>query len=228
MWINHTPFFMVKTLSVLMIFSALFLAESKAHAQQDTTALRLDSLTLSQDSIFIPDTSKFKTEFRKKFSMRWHTYPHSPLRATIYSAALPGLGQIYNGHKKEGSLFRKYWKVPIVYGGIATCVAFIGYNTKKYHFYKGQYIALNDDDPNTVTDREYDPIQLNKVQEQYHRWMDVSYMCLAGLFVLQIIDANVDAHLFYYDVGDDLSMSVRPSLIYTGEIKPGIGIGLHF
>jgi hypothetical protein len=99
---------------------------------------------------------------------------------------------------------------------------------KNITIYKGQYIALNDDDPNTVTDRQYDPIQLNNVQEQYHRWMDVSYMCLAGLFVLQIIDANVDAHLFYYDVSDDLTMSIRPSLIYTGEIKPAIGIGIHF
>ncbi|MBL0317019.1 MAG: hypothetical protein IPP69_15155 [Flavobacteriales bacterium] len=145
--------------------------ESKAHAQQDTTALRLDSLTLSQDSIFIPDTSKFKTEFRKiQYALAHLSSPPSSVHHLFGSVA--GLGQIYNGHKKEGSLFRKYWKVPIVYGGIATCVAFIGYNTKKYHFYKGQYIALNDDDPNTVTDREYDPIQLNKVQEQYHRWMD--------------------------------------------------------
>ena len=219
---------MLKQLHIVLVVVSLFLTGYHVAAQQDSLLTTMDTLNVAQDSIFVPDTSKFKTDLRKKFSMRWHTYPHSPLRATIYSAVLPGLGQIYNGHKKEGSVFRKYWKVPVVYGGIATCIAFIGYNTKKYHFYKGQYIALNDDDPNTVTDRQYDPIQLNNVQEQYHRWMDVSYMCLAGLFVLQIIDANVDAHLFYYDVGDDLTMSIRPSLIYTGEIKPAIGIGIHF
>lgn len=219
---------MLKQLHIVLVVVSLFLTGYHVAAQQDSLLTTMDTLNVAQDSIFVPDTSKFKTDLRKKFSMRWHTYPHSPLRATIYSTVLPGLGQIYNGHKKEGSVFRKYWKVPVVYGGIATCIAFIGYNTKKYHFYKGQYIALNDDDPNTVTDRQYDPIQLNKVQEQYHRWMDVSYMCLAGLFVLQIIDANVDAHLFYYDVSDDLTMSIRPSLIYTGEIKPAIGIGIHF
>lgn len=219
---------MLKQLHIVLVVVSLFLTGYHVAAQQDSLLTTMDTLNVAQDSIFVPDTSKFKTDLRKKFSMRWHTYPHSPLRATIYSAVLPGLGQIYNGHKKEGSVFRKYWKVPVVYGGIATCIAFIGYNTKKYHFYKGQYIALNDDDPNTVTDRQYDPIQLNNVQEQYHRWMDVSYMCLAGLFVLQIIDANVDAHLFYYDVSDDLTMSIRPSLIYTGEIKPAIGIGIHF
>lgn len=219
---------MLKHIHITIVIAGLLLAHLHGVAQQDTLISALDSLKSTSDSIFVPDTSRFKTDFRKKFSMRWHTYPHSPLRATVYSAILPGLGQIYNGRKKEGSIFRKYWKVPIVYGGIATCVAFIDYNTKKYQFYKGQYIALYDGDPNTVTDKDYDPNQLDKVQEQYHRWMDVSYMCLAGLYVLQIIDANVDAHLFYYDVGDDLTMSIRPSLIYTGEIKPAIGIGIHF
>jgi hypothetical protein len=123
---------MLKQLHIVLVVVSLFLTGYHVAAQQDSLLTTMDTLNVAQDSIFVPDTSKFKTDLRKKFSMRWHTYPHSPLRATIYSAVLPGLGQIYNGHKKEGSVFRKYWKVPVVYGGIATCIAFIGYNTKKY------------------------------------------------------------------------------------------------
>jgi hypothetical protein len=228
-WIIHAPFFMLfmmhryTTILLFTLFSCGMLA------QQDSLIMSVpDTLKTSQDSIFVPDTSQFKTDFRKKFSLRWHMHPHSPLRATVYSAAFPGLGQIYNGNKKEGSCFRKYWKVPIVYGGVATCVAFIDFNTKKYRYYKSQYIALNDGDDSTIPDQDYNSSWLDDVQEQYHRWMDVSYMCLAGLYVLQIIDANVDAHLFYYDVGNDLSLNIQPSLIFTGEINPAIGIGIRF
>jgi Family of unknown function (DUF5683) len=189
---------------------------------------QVDTLRIEADSVYVPDTSLFKTDFRKNFSMRWHMSPHSPLKATVFSAAFPGLGQIYNGSHKEGSFFRKYWKVPIVYGGIATCIAFIDFNTKQYRFYKSEYIASVDNDDTTVPTRNYDLTYLDKTQDQYHRWMDVSYMCLVGVYVLQIIDANVDAHLFYYDISNDLSMQIHPSFVNTGQINPGIGITFGF
>lgn len=187
-----------------------------------------DSLMSKNDSIYAPDTSQFKTDFRKKFSSRWHTQPHSPLRATLYSAIIPGAGQIYNGNKKEGSFARKYWKVPVVYAGIATCVVFIDYNTRKYHYYRDQYIAYADDDPNTIPTLNGDPNQINKVQDQFHRWMDVSYMSLAAVYIFQIIDANVDAHLFYFDVGKELSFQFHPSFVNTGQIKTALGLTIGF
>lgn len=197
------------------------LMASGVQAQNDTTVVL-------RDSVFVPDTAAFKSDFRKKFSLRWHQRPHSPLRATVYSAIIPGGGQIYNGLHKEGSFFRKYWKVPVVYGAVATCVYFIDFNTKQYRYYHDQYVAYADDDPSTVMTIEANPSRLNEVQDQYHRWMDVSYMCLAGVYILQIIDANVDAHLFYYDIGNDLSLQVHPSFIPAGQIKPGLGITLGF
>ena len=187
-----------------------------------------DSLATQKDSIFIPDTSRFHSDFRKKFSLRWHQYPHSPTKATLLSTFIPGTGQMYNGHKKEGSLFRKYWKVPIVYGGIATCVAFIDFNTKKYRFYRKEYIAAADSDPNTSPTIQTTASQLDKIQDQYHRWMDVSYMALAGVYLLQVIDANVDAHLFYYDISPELSLQFHPSVVYTGQVKPALGMTLKF
>jgi hypothetical protein len=146
----------------------------------------------------------------------------------VFSAVFPGGGQIYNGMHKEGSFFKKYWKVPVVYGAVATCIYFIDFNTKQYRFYRDQYVAFADGDPNTNMTIDANPSRLSEVQDQYHRWMDVSYMCLAGVYILQIIDANVDAHLFYYDVGNDLSLQVHPSFISTGQINPGVGVTFGF
>jgi hypothetical protein len=147
--------------------------------------------------------------------------PHSPLKASLYSAALPGAGQWYNAKAYS----RKYWKVPFVYVGIGTATGFIISNTKNYRYYKSQYIAEVDGDPNTVVTAN-PLIDLNTTQEQYHKWLDLSYMSLALIYFLQIIDANVDAHLFYFDVGKDLSLSFHPSIVNTGRITTGLGISL--
>jgi hypothetical protein len=191
-------------------------------------AAQSDTLVAVEDSVYIPDTSAFSSDFRKKFSLRWYQHPHSPLKATVFSAVFPGGGQIYNGMHKQGSFFKKYWKVPVVYGAVATCIYFIDFNTKQYRFYRDQYVAFADGDPNTNMTIDANPSRLSEVQDQYHRWMDVSYMCLAGVYILQIIDANVDAHLFYYDVGNDLSLQVHPSFISTGQINPGVGVTFGF
>lgn len=218
--ISCTPF-LCATVKKSLLLVLLFILSLSGFSQKDSTIAKVDSISL-------PDTSQFKTEFRKKFSTRWHTTPHSPLRATLYSAMLPGAGQVYNGYKKEGSFARKYWKVPVVYAGIATCIVFIDYNTRKYHYYRDQYVAYADDDPNTVATLFGDPADINKVQEQFHRWMDVSYMSLAAVYIFQIIDANVDAHLFYFDVSKDLSLHFHPSFVYAGQIKPAVGLTIGF
>lgn len=165
------------------------------------------------------------SKFRRGFVYKWNMQPHSPLKATIYTMALPGAGQIYNGHKKEGSFVRKYWKVPIVYAGIGTCIGFIVFNTEQYNVFKKEYIASVTGGERTMGGT---PDQLFQIQEQYHRWMDVSYMALLGVYVLQIIDANVDAHLFYYDVSRDLGLYVHPSVVNTGYVSPALGMTLRF
>ncbi|MFY8136682.1 MAG: DUF5683 domain-containing protein [Flavobacteriales bacterium] len=153
------------------------------------------------------------------FSKKWNMEPHSPMKATIYSAVIPGAGQIYN---------KKWWKSIIVYGGIGTCVYFIQDNTKNYRVYREAYISSVDNDPLTIPKIEGNAPFFNEWQEQYRRWLDVSYMALVGVYVLQIIDANVDAHLFYYDISPDIHLSLHPSLMPAGSIKPGFGLALTF
>jgi Family of unknown function (DUF5683) len=162
------------------------------------------------------DSTEYRTDFRRKFSKKWNMQPHSPLKATCYSAMLPGLGQGYN---------KKYWKIPIVYAAVGTTLGFIIVNNKNYQYYKTQYIASADGDPNTVS--EVEASNLFEIQEQYHRWRDVSYMCLGAAYVLQLIDANVDGHFFYYDISKDVKLQWTPT--WMGAVnKPGVGLQLNF
>ena len=150
-----------------------------------------------------------------QFQQRWNA-PHSALKATVLALTLPGAGQAYN---------RKYWKMPILYGGLGTCVYFIARNTKEYRFYKNEYIKAADTDPNTVS--EYSASQLQPVMETYRRWMDISYFSLIGVYALQALDANVDAHLFKFDISKDLSFYWTPLPTFSQSAK-GITFGIQF
>ena len=174
------------------------------------------------------DTALFKSGFRKEFSVRWHQEPHSPFKATVLALGLPSAGQIYNGMAKEGSFFRKYWKVPVVWAGLGTCVVFIDYNTRNYKYFKNQYIAAADGDPLTIATESDNPLYLKDGMDYFGKLMDISYMSLVGVYILQAIDANVDAHLFYYDISNDLSLRWHPSYFVAGSRHHGLGLTLQF
>jgi hypothetical protein len=156
--------------------------------------IALNSIAQS-NAVAVSDSSKFQ--------LKWNQ-PHSPLKATIYSAVLPGSGQIYN---------RKYWKAPIAWAGLGACVYFISDNTQNYRFWKRAYIAFNDTDfaTNPTGDAEgLSSTQLDLNQQYYKKLLDISYMSFLGVYALQIIDANVDAHLFSFDVSPNLSLNYTP------------------
>lgn len=172
----------------------------------------MQSMLYSQDSTAVlvssekPDTLLLKKD-------------HSIRKATILSAVLPGAGQAYN---------KKYWKMPIVYGGMGACIYFISWNNKEYKFYRDGLIAEIDGDPTTTNDTGFSSNALSQGMEQHRKWLDISWMSLAGVYVLQILDANVDAHLFHFDVGDDLSFDVHPSLIPSHRVNPGLTLTMKF
>lgn len=145
--------------------------------------------------------------------------PHSPRKATIMSAIVPGAGQIYN---------KKWWKVPIIYGGFAGLGYLVVTNSNDYNTYKDAYIQRVDGDSATVDvfDGIYTEANLLELQSYYKRNRDLAAIGVVLLYALNVIDANVDAHLFNFDVGEDLTMSVEPKAIMRGYNKPpGIGLG---
>lgn len=153
----------------------------------------------------------------KKAEINDNQKPHSPTKALIFSAVLPGLGQAYN---------KKYWKIPIIYAGLGVGVYFLQDNMRQVKTLKQHYRYATDDDPNTINTSGFNTGTLQERINQHKKWRDYSYLGIAAVYLLNIIDANVDAHLFNFDVSEDLSMSVTPSLLYTGRATPGITLCL--
>lgn len=159
---------------------------------------------------------------------------HSPKRATIYSAILPGLGQAYN---------KKYWKIPIIYAGFGTIGYFIGWNNKYYNTYKLAYSDLTDDDETTDSYLDLEATQyydlenptdynnfksgLSKQQDYYRRNRDLLIISIVGFYGLNLIDASVDAHLFDFDISEDLSLNWQPS-VQTFEKQLVYGVSCNF
>ena len=142
---------------------------------------------------------------------------HSSSKATILAALIPGAGQAYN---------RKYWKIPIVYVGWAAASYVIYTNQKNYKDSKNNYIAETDGLETTVNQSGLNATQLIANIDYYRRYRDMSVLILLAWHGLTIIDANVDAHFFYWDVSEDLSLRIRPSALWVGQMKPGIGLSL--
>ena len=144
--------------------------------------------------------------------------PLRPTKAAFYSAILPGLGQAYN---------KKYWKIPIVYGAMGTSMYFYLDNNKKYHSvrdaYKRRLAGFNDDEYQNIYDNE----RLIQAQRFYQRNRDLSLLVTIGFYVLNIVDANVDAHLMQFNVNDNLS--VAPDIYQTDfTTRPNLGLSLNY
>jgi hypothetical protein len=186
--------------------------------------------SIAQDTLAVikPAKSKFKPE---------------PLRATMLAVAFPGLGQIYN---------RKYWKIPLVYLGFGGLIYSVGFNAKHYNMYMKAYQDFTDAIPETksyldvispsVDPATYDPVRhpttyiptnaqyykdgMLRMVDYFKRYRDLSYIGIAGWYLFSILDANVDASLFNFDVNKDLNIAVFPVQLQS----PGgfAGTGLNF
>lgn len=147
---------------------------------------------------------------------------HSPKKAALMSACLPGLGQVYN---------QKYWKVPLIYAGLGGAGYAIAFNNNKYQDYRSAYIARTDGD-STTTDGfvgYYTESNLLDLRNYYRHNLELSVIIISFVYILNIVDASVDAHLFDFNISDDLSMSLQPAMWNAGSaFAPSLGGGLTF
>ena len=143
---------------------------------------------------------------------------HYPVKAAFYSSLFPGLGQIYN---------KKYWKLPIVYGALGTSIYFIVDNSRLLKEIEASYRTRKDDVPGSYEtditrllpeDRTED---LLVFKEEVRRNRDISYMVTAAIYLLNILDAVVDAHLYNFNIDDDLSWNIKPATNIAG--MPALG-----
>ena len=127
----------------------------------------------------------------------------SPRKAAILSSTLPGLGQIYN---------KKYWKVPIIYAGLLTSAYYINENNIQYKQYKNAYLRRLDNNPNNDDFvGKYSSGDLLILKDFYRRNREISILCFVGTYIINILDASIDSHLFDYDISEDISLQIKPT-----------------
>lgn len=191
------------------------LAVMDSIAKGDAKALLGDSLNVVEDSTSLVVKKKSR---KMKEKRDWNTWKPNPQRALWLALVLPGAGQIYN---------RKFWKLPIIYGGFLGCIYALTWNNMMYKDYSQAYLDIMDDDPgtasynkflhlgNTITkdnEERYKEIFRSR-KDKYRRWRDMSFFVMLGVYAISVIDAYVDAELSVFDISNDLSLTIEPAVI---------------
>ena len=178
-------------------------------------------VSAQEDSLAVTSENTKQEEIKEK-----HYEPYNalaPSKAAFYSAILPGLGQAYNG---------SYWKIPIAYGGIGTGVYFYLKNDKDYERYRDAYKNRLAGRPDEFTINGVQRIStdgLIRAQELFQKNKEISILVTVGVYILNIVDANVEAHLRQFNVDEDLS--VKPDLDYdafSGKTNYGLTLNYRF
>ena len=220
----------------------------------DSTVVEIPSSQdkyIEEKAILTPDDEGKLTSVLRKDSVSmvkkqgrdWSKWRPNPKRALWLALVIPGAGQVYN---------RKYWKLPIFYGGFVGCIYAMTWNNQMYHDYAQAYMDIMDNDPTTqsynnflhlgatitsANEERYKNI-FKQRKDRYRRWRDLSIFTTIAVYALSVIDAYVDASLSDFDISDDLSLHIAPTVISNKSIATpnnpfrssaiGIGCSLTF
>lgn len=199
-----------------LVSDSLNLLEEKEKLANLEAPVDTAALVRKNDSIQKAMTTETKPRF----------IPNSN-RAIWLALVIPGGGQIYN---------RKYWKLPIVYGGFVGCAYALTWNNRMYKDYSQAYLDIMDDDPNTKSYEDFLPHGVSaegkedmfkKRKDFYRRYRDLSIFCFIGVYILSVIDAYVDAELSDFDISKDLGLRIEPVIFNDGRSKVPNTIGLQ-
>jgi hypothetical protein len=180
-------------------------------AQEQDSIWKRNSIT-EQDTLLQPDTAFVAAVLKK----------HSPHKAVMYSLICPGLGQIYN---------HKFWKLPIIYGAGGAFAYFIIYNQSKYEKFMDTYDnnkpTASENDIFLIDGLPYRFAVLPRGRDYYRRYRDLSIAGMGAIYLLNVIDAMVDAYFFNYDISDDLSLKMEPALIQGPGVTASLGFRIN-
>ena len=194
---------------------AVTASQSTAGEDQPAVVAPADTTFSAKDSLKLNSMLQVAT---KKPKRDWSTWRPDTKRAMWLAIVLPGAGQIYN---------RKYWKLPIIYGGFVGCAYAITWNNQMYHDYSQAYLDIMDDDPNTQSYNQFlhlgatiDASNIDRYKEifrkrkdKFRRWRDMGVFVMIGVYAFSVIDAYVDASLSEFDISDDLTLRVEPTVM---------------
>ena len=199
-------------------------------------AQKHDSLVIDTAALFaITDDILMQKRTRRDLT----NFKPDPIRAMWLALVIPGAGQFYN---------RKYWKLPIIYGGFLGCVYALTWNGQMLRDYSQAYLDITDSDPNTKSYEKMLPPRYSiegkeerfqgifkSKKDTFRRYRDLSLFAFGGVYILSVIDAYVDAELSTFDISRDLSLQIQPTFIETKRIDihhrmttPGIQCVLNF
>ena len=210
----------------------LMTAYLSSYAQQDSLTVietgdsigrmpaPMDSIVMNDTKALLADSSSVvvKKQRKEKVKRDWNKWTPDPQRALWLALVIPGAGQIYN---------RKYWKLPIIYGGFMGCIYALTWNNMMYKDYSQAYLDIMDSDPGTASYNKFLHLgatvtSANEVRyrqlfksrkDKYRRWRDMSFFVMLGVYAISVIDAYVDAELSVFDISKDLSLKVEPAVI---------------
>jgi len=199
---------------IICTLSLLLFGVSYSFAQIMATETADSSLKESKSTTVLPvsDSTKPLLLIAEPFV--------TPKKKAMFSAMVPGLGQIYN---------KQYWKLPIIYGGLGVAGYFIVFNTDKYNYYRRIYAGRLSNNPEYLNmEVKVSTENIKRLQDSYRSDRDLTVMLTVVGYGLQIMDALVFAHLKGFDISDDISMKVGPKAIQSIGTKPTMGVGLVF
>lgn len=220
---------------LILLFAAFFGTQQRVYAEtiseQELEDIATEVATLLNDSVntdsltaLAGDTARINRIIEQNQDIiatgietaKRHWIPE-PQKALWMALVFPGAGQIYN---------RKYWKLPIFYGGFLGCVYALSWNNTMYRDYSQAYIDIMDSDPNTKSYMNFIPASYDvnanmdrlkelfrRKKDFYRRYRDLSMFCMIGVYLLSVVDAYVDAELSSFDISKDISLKVKPTII---------------
>ncbi|MBQ8607372.1 MAG: hypothetical protein IJ417_04175 [Bacteroidaceae bacterium] len=200
---------------------------SESELPDDTIALQnqraLNALEAPADTTIMQDEAVLKLETLENSSEKEKkVFIPDPVKATWLAAVFPGGGQIYN---------RKYWKLPIIYGGFVGCAYALSWNGQMYSDYSQAYLDIMDDSPetdsyldmlppgyNVEANIDYLKKVIKRKKDYYRRYRDMSIFIFIGVYAISIIDAYVDAELASFDISKDLTLKMSPAVIDSRDL----------
>lgn len=212
---TETPIFTGETLGEFSV--------EEANPTSDREAIELEETPNEEMTVVVAPDSPYGLDGKRIFNP-------DPTRAVWLSALFPGLGQVYN---------RRYWKLPIVVGGFMGLIYATNWNNNQYTDYSNAFRDISDSDPNTKSYMDFFPPTTNESdldkgwlssvmrsrKNYYRRNRDLCIICMVALYLVCMVDAYVDASMAHFDISDDLSLDMTPTMMVTpGDRRFSLGM----